>query len=79
MSEAADGFEGLEGFRTPLDLAQQPGTGNLFVVDLLDKAIYFLSPKVAAAEPGAAEASAETLHFNGRPAATRPATPAPSP
>ena len=61
VTDARDGFDGLEGFRTPLDLAQQPGTGNVFVADIYDKQIYLLRPNGGAAN---VSADAQALHFS---------------
>ncbi|MEM6314265.1 MAG: choice-of-anchor D domain-containing protein, partial [Planctomycetota bacterium] len=62
--EGRDGFSGLEDFAAPLDIIQQPGTGNLLVADLQVRQIYLLTPAASTAAPGNADVSAETLYFN---------------
>ncbi|MEM8872805.1 MAG: kelch repeat-containing protein [Planctomycetota bacterium] len=62
--DARDGFSGLEDFAAPIDIIQQPGTGNLLVADLGTRAIYLLQPAESNAAPGNATVSDTTLYFN---------------
>jgi fibronectin type 3 domain-containing protein len=59
--DGKDGFDGLEGFQSPLDIVQQPGSGNLFVADIFARQIYLLRPD--GGNPNAA-VDQTALHFS---------------
>jgi glucose/arabinose dehydrogenase len=68
ITEAMTGIEGLSGFDEPLDLAQDPATGNVYVAEHAGERITFLRPR-----PGGVSARV----YQQRPLEQDPPAPAP--